>query len=45
LDGVLADISFEMRAISWSSSEIIGEAGEVIDIVGPETGLSDDYLK
>jgi hypothetical protein len=31
--GVLADISFDIRVISWSSPEIIGEAGVVIDIV------------
>jgi hypothetical protein len=30
LDGVLADISFEMEVISWSSSEIMGDAGEII---------------
>jgi hypothetical protein len=33
LEGVLADISFEIRATSWSSSEIIGDAGDVIDNV------------
>ena len=29
---VLTDISFETRVVSWSSSEIIGKAGEAIDI-------------
>ena len=33
LEGVLAEISFEIRATSWSSSEIIGDAGDVIDNV------------